>query len=133
MQIEIHNNFNSLSQEQALHNQQLRAIKRPSSSYIKQKSISESHKMQLRLTLIDHVNSRQSHSVNDEMASDAIYNPIEQRTRAQRIPQSMELASIKKDLQNSLKVSNELLEESSTVKYLSNLKETTTSTPRAAI
>jgi hypothetical protein len=67
------------------------------------------------------------------MASDAIYNPIEQRTRAQRIPQSMELASIKKDLQNSLKVSNELLEESSTVKYISNLKETTNSTPRAAI
>jgi len=58
MQIEIHNNFNSLSQEQALHNQQLRAIKRPSSNYIKQKSISESHRMQLRLTLIDHVNSR---------------------------------------------------------------------------
>ena len=45
----------------------------------------------------------------------------------------MELSSIKKDLKNSLKVSNELLEESSTVKYLSNLKEAANHTPRAGV
>lgn len=63
MQVQIHNNFDSFSsmaQEQAYHNQQLRVIKRPSSNYTKQKSmVAEASRMQLRLTLIDHVNSRQ--------------------------------------------------------------------------
>ena len=58
---------------------------------------------------------------------DASYNPLEQKTRAQRIPQSMELSAIKDMKAYSLKVnSKELLiqEPTNTVKYLSSFKET---------
>ena len=106
MQVEIQNNFqfNNDSREQALHNQQLRAVKRPSSNYIKQKSLSDQNqRLQLRLSLIDHVNNRTSFSADEEKVQNLDQNSIsqEQKTRAQKIPQSMELSAIK-DLKGKL-------------------------------
>ena len=87
MQVEIQSNFhfNNNSHEQALHNQQLRAVKRPSSNYIKQKSMSDQNqRLQLRLSLIDHVNNRTSLSADEEKAQILDQNSLsqEQKTRA---------------------------------------------------